>query len=44
MKGATGRLEPETSKIQGSQEDEVVKSFHITKDVVDFFPAGLSGC
>jgi hypothetical protein len=32
-------LKPETARIHGGQEDEVVKSFHISKDMIDFFPA-----
>jgi hypothetical protein len=36
-------LKPETARIHGGQEDEVVKRFHISKDVVNFFPAEDTG-
>ena len=32
-------MKPETARIHGRQEDEVVKSFHMTKDMVNFFSA-----
>ena len=33
-------LKPETAKIQGGLEDEVVKRFHILKDMLNFITAG----
>ena len=36
-------MKPETAKIKGRREDEVVKSFHISKDMVNFFPAEDAG-
>jgi hypothetical protein len=36
-------LKLETARIHGGLEDEAVKPFHILKDMVDFFTAGLSG-
>ena len=32
-------LKPKTARKQGRREDEVVKSFHISKDMIDFFSA-----
>ena len=32
-------LKPKTARKQGRREDEVVKGFHIAKDMIDFFPA-----
>jgi hypothetical protein len=36
-------LKPEAARIHDGKEDEVVKRFHMAKDVVDFFPAEDAG-